>query len=392
MKESCNNEGDSLQKISGFGTTDESSAKKEFNQVKKMEKKKELKVSIPRRTNVTSHNYSVLNAEKVSESTGELREHDGIIKHLLENARFTGYLLTRIIPEMKGVTLDQFCEYTNTDPDTGGDLKQQATEISSAGLKDIRLDLVFEYDAEAKLLLRINEEPQTTQKSYSETTKESYSLIARAAYYASLAMVTGIQSKEEYHLIRKVYSIWVCFARPIPDVKEPVISYSLKPDEDYKYIDGTSLNSNKRKFDNGDLMGIIMISVPDLEDFIAKGKSTKKYSLETLTELYNLLSNKVSYEERKDFYYDTTIVKEEFEMGNSVSTIERMHEKEKQAEEINKQTDERIKQFEEAKVVETLVAAGSRHGWSDSTIVQEIAEQLKITQQEAEDLFDLYIS
>ena len=121
MKESCNNEGDSLQKISGFGTTDESSAKKEFNQVKKMEKKKELKVSIPRRTNVTSHNYSVLNAEKVSESTGELREHDGIIKHLLENARFTGYLLTRIIPEMKGVTLDQFCEYTNTDPDTGGD-------------------------------------------------------------------------------------------------------------------------------------------------------------------------------------------------------------------------------------------------------------------------------
>ena len=219
-------------------------------------------------------------------------------------------------------------------------------------------------------------------------------------------MVTGIRSKEEYHLIRKVYSIWICFARPIPDVKEPVISYSLKPDEDYKYIDGTSLNSSKRKFDNGDLMGVIMISVPDLEKFVAEGKSTKKYSLETLTELYHLLSNKVSYEERKNFYYDTAIVKEEFEMGNSVSTMESAFEMIKQAEEINKQTDERIKQFEEkekqfeekekqfeeAKVVETITNIGSRYGWSDSTVVQEIAEQLKITQQEAEDLFDLYTS
>lgn len=71
---------------------------------------------------------------------GEPREHDNIIKDLLTNARFTGFLLTRIIPEMKGVTLDQFCDYTNTDSDTGGDLK----EISSAGMKDVRLDLVFE--------------------------------------------------------------------------------------------------------------------------------------------------------------------------------------------------------------------------------------------------------
>lgn len=51
--------------------------------------------------NVTSHNYSVMNTEKVSQYTSEPREHDNIIKDLLTNARFTGFLLTRVIPEIK---------------------------------------------------------------------------------------------------------------------------------------------------------------------------------------------------------------------------------------------------------------------------------------------------
>ena len=110
-------------------------------------------------------------------------------------------------------------------------------------------------------------------------------------------------------------------------------SQSLKPNEAYQYVDGTPLNRSKRKFDNGDLIGIIMISVPDLENFVANEKSTEKYSLEILTDLYNLLSNNVSYEERKNLYYDTAIVKEGFEMVNSISTIERMYVKEKHLEE-----------------------------------------------------------
>ena len=396
---------------------------------------------IPRQTNVTSHNYSVFNTEKVSQYIEEPREHDSIIKRLLDNARFTGFLLTRILPEMKGVTLDQFCEYTNTNADTGGSLTQQATEISSAGIKDVRLDLVFEYAAASRLLLRINEEPQDSQQSYTEENEESYSLIARAVYYASLAMVTGIHSNEEYHKIRKVYSIWICFKRPIPEMRIPIISYSLKPDDDYKYIDGQPLQSNKRKFDNGDLMGIIMISVPDLENAIKKGKDAQnaqndKYSWETLVDLYNLLSNNISYEERRKFYYNTAIVKEGFEMESSVSTMEyalelqmknkeiahnlemelrnleiKTHENEEwtrnlelktrnlelKAHDLNikeqqlKDREQQEEQIKEQAVVEAIIELGSEIGWSESEIIQKITKKLKITQEKAKSLFNLLI-
>lgn len=397
---------DSMQEMNVFGFEKPEEPPKQQKKEKQQkgaekkersEKKEETKEFTSNRMNVTSYNHSVLNAEDVSRKTGKSRSHDRIIKDLLTNARFTGFLLTRIIPEMKGVTLDQFCEYTNTDPDTGGDLKQQATELGSASTKDVRLDLVFEYDAASKLLLRINEEPQTSQEAYSKTNKDSYSLVARAAYYASLAMVTGIHSEEEYHWIRKVYSVWICFARPIPSMREPIISYGLKPDEDYKYVDGTSLSSSKRKFDNGDLMGIILISVPDLENFVAKGKAAGKYSQETLEELYTLLSNDISYDNRKEFYHDTVIVKEGFEMRSSVSTIERTLEKERQLDERANQLDERANQFDiekqqfaEEKVVRTVIKLSNEIGWSDDTIIQKIAEQLEVTQEEAENLFELY--
>lgn len=397
---------------------------------------------IPEQKNITSHNYSVFNTERISQYIEEPREHDSIIKRLLDNARFTGFLLTRILPEMKGVTLDQFCEYTNTNADTGGSLTQQATEISSAGIKDVRLDLVFEYDAASRLLLRINEEPQTSQQSYTEENKQSYSLVARAVYYASLAMVTGIHSNEEYHKIRKVYSIWICFKRPIPEIRVPVISYSLKPDDDYKYTDGKPLKTNKRKFDNGDLMGIIMISVPDLEDVIKKGKDAynDKYSWETFVDLYNLLSNNISYEERREFYYNTTIVKEGFEMESSVSTMEyaldlltknkeiahsleietrnleiktrnleletrnleletrnlelKARDLELKAHDLNikeqklKSMEQQEEQIKEQAIVEAIIELGNEIGWSENKIIQKIAKKLKITQEKAKSLFD----
>lgn len=211
-------------------------------------------------------------------------------------------------------------------------------------------------------------------------------------------MVTGIRSREEYHQIRKVYSVWICFKRPIPEVREPILSYSLKPDEAYQYVDGTPLNKNKRKFDNGDLIGIVMISIPDLENFVANEKSTKKYSLEILTDLYNLLSNNVSYEERKNFYYDTAIVKEGFEMVNSVSTIERMHEKEKRLEEKTRQIEEKERQLEEKErqteekarqgIVKMVIKFGNKFSLSKKEIVEEIVEELGVTKMEAEFLFN----
>ena len=346
--------------------------------------------------NVTSHNYSVHNTERVSFATGESRSSDGIMKHLLENARFTGFLLTRILPEMKGVSLDQFCTYTKADVDTGDSLKREATEVTSAGIKDIRLDLIFDYNAESQILLRVNEEPQTSQQSYSEGQEDSYSLVGRAVYYASLAMVTELRSKEEYHKIRKVYSIWICYKRPIPYLKEPIISYSLKPDQEYKYIDGASIDTCKHKFDNGDLFGIVLISIPDLEDYVNNGKCTEKYILEVLTDLYYLLSNNISTDDRMEFYRDTSIIKEGMEMESSITALEYAdelkHQAEKQMYQAEKQmqkAEEQVQRAEEI-CVKTWYEFGKQSGWSKAQIIQKVAELLEADYSYAKELFEYY--
>ena len=357
--------------------------------------------------NVTSYEQSISSIENISKSTEKPREHDSIMKGLLLNARFTGFLLTRIIPEMRGVTLDQFCYYTDTDPNTGKDLKQQATELGSSSTKDVRLDLVFEYNAASKLLLRINEEPQTSQHSFSEEDSSSYSLVARAVYYASLAMVTGIKSNEEYHNIRKVYSIWICFKRPIPGIREPIIGFSMQPNRKYLYVDKRPLSENKHKFDNGDLMEIIMISVPDLEIYVRNGKSTEEFSLKVLTELHTLLSSKITYNDRKQFYHDFSIIKEGFEMESPVASMEFIFEQERQLEESKRQAEEAQRQLEESKrqaeekiklaeekikqaeeAQRQILLSIIRIGASEATTIKSIKKMLGVSLEEAERLYN----
>lgn len=278
--------------------------------------------------NPVSHASSLGSVEEYNYFVDRKRGHDASMKALLRNARFTGALLRQILKELKGVTLDDFCRYTGADVLTGSSLGDQATEVGSTYTKEIRLDMVFEYDAYTKLLLRINQEPQTTQQSFHEERPDSYSLVGRAMYYASLAMVTELKSKEEYHNIRKVYSVWICYKRPIPELREPVVSYSMRPDRDYKYKDGTPLSECKRKFDNGDLISVVLVSVPDVEAFYKHDslKYNGQYEPETIDILYKLLSDELPGVQRKQFYYDEEIIVRGSEEGNSVSVIEEVRQ------------------------------------------------------------------
>ena len=146
-------------------------------------------------------------------------------------------------------------------------------------------------------------------------------------------MATELQTEEEYHNIRKVYSVWICYERPIADVDEPIIRYNMRPEEPYYYNtlkDGQreTIYANRHKFDDGDLISVIMISVPAIEKIIKKTKcyfdekgmkrcfdSSKimnladSYNVELLMELYELLSNKVKYEERSIFLRESKIDK-----------------------------------------------------------------------------------
>jgi len=272
--------------------------------------------------NVTSLHHSPEGVDEYAEATGQRRYRDGIIKELLKTTRFTGYLLSLIIGELKGVSLDDFQRYVG-----GGDmLNLNATELGSAGTKNIRLDLVFEYDGDSGAVLRIDLESQTSQEFYSEGRKESYSLVGRAVYYAALTLATELGTGEGYHLLRKVYSVWFCYERPIPDVREPILRYSMGPELDYQYCtpDGngdTSIYSCRRKFDDGDLISVIMVSVPDVEEALRSGRTkfVDTYDLEELKGISMLLSDGVDRAKRKEFYRKNGITKGDDDM---LSTFE----------------------------------------------------------------------
>lgn len=237
-------------------------------------------------------------------------EHDKNIRELLEFTNFTGYLLTLVIRELKGISLEQFKK------STGGDdfLTVGRTEYAGSSTKDIHLDLVIEYDDFNQLKLRVDVEPQDSQETYSDKTKESYSLIARAVYYASTLLATALQPGESYHNLRKVYSVWICFKRPIADLREPIIRYNITPEKDYKYCKKDSsgedsIYSCRHKFDDGDILSVILISVPDIETALKNGQLdfADNYDEGMLKDLYSLLSPKVSNEERMKFYADKHI-------------------------------------------------------------------------------------
>ncbi len=238
--------------------------------------------------------------------------HDKSMKGLLKFTNFTGFLLSRVIKELEGISLEEFKRCT------GGRefLGQESTEYGSPETKDIRLDLVIEYDNSGELRLRIDTEPQTSQESYSEERDESYSLIARAVYYGAVLLATELQTEEEYHKIRKVYSVWICYERPVPGIREPVLRYSMQPEKEYRYCTKDksgrdSIYTNRHKFDDGDLISIIMISVKDIENAVRSGKDGYKgeYNFDVLNDLNLLLSTNITNEERFEFYAKQSIDK-----------------------------------------------------------------------------------
>ncbi len=378
------------------------------------------------KVNAVSHAASISSTEDYSRITGQRRAADAVIKELLKNARFTGALLKVLLKELEGESLDDFCRHTGADVHTGNSLGGQATEIGSIYTKDIRLDLIFEYASDG-FMLRINEEPQTKQKSFQERNLKSYSLTARAVYYASLAVATQLNAKDEYHKIRKVYSVWICYERPLPEMREPVIRYSLCPEEEYRYEDGTPLRECKRKFDSGDLMGIVLVSVPDVERIYSDTAllHSGKYNKEMITVLYFLLSEQTESSCRKEFYYDRGIIVRGSEEGNTVSGMEEVRkmaeeerkwaekfrkkaeESEKKAEESEKKAEESEKKAEEFKkkaeesqkraaeaerqaAVYVTARIGKRNGLDFEEQISMIAEQLSIGTEEARELYQVY--
>ena len=212
------------------------------------------------------------------------RNRDEVMKDFLTNGRFTGYILTGLLDELKGMSIDDFCVSAGVDPATGGDLRGEATEFGSSVSKTIRLDLMFEIDDKGEIKLRINAEPQSLRYNYKETDSESYSLIGRGVYYAAMALAMEVQDKESFHSLRKVHSVWICYERPIANVYEPFLRYKMSPEFGYTYHnDNTSIHTNKHKFDDGNLLSVIFISVPDLERAVTaynKQKYKEEYDYE----------------------------------------------------------------------------------------------------------------
>ena len=273
----------------------------------------ESKLSTKKRIMETTLYHSPDIVDKIADYKKFDRNRDEVMKDFLTNGRFTGYILTGLLEELKGMSIDEFCISAGVDPDTGGDLRREATEFGSSVSKTIRLDLMFEINDKGEIELRVNTEPQTKRYNYTETYSKSYSLIGRGIYYAAMALAMEIQSEEEFHLLRKVYSIWICYERPIANVYEPILRYKMNPEFEYTYHNNnSSIHTNKHKFDDGNLLSVIFISVPDLERAVNAYKKPhykENYDYEFLKGLYTILSNDVGIKEREQFYYDSKIIK-----------------------------------------------------------------------------------
>ncbi len=348
---------------------------------------------------VVSSYFSMLQEILAQASEGDkVIYQDAVIKELLKDAGFTGFLLSRIVKEMKDVSIEEFCAYTGACRENAFKLKGEAAEYGTSSTKTVRLDFVLEYAQASERLLRINIEPQASQQSYSESRAESYSLVARAVYNACLAMATELQTAEQYHAIRKVYSIWICYKRPVPDVREPVISYSIKPDEDYPYAGGGTVKIPRRKFDDGDLLGVVLLSMPDIEAAVRQGRSTSKFAVETLGELCYLLSGGIARNEREAFMRQKGIIREGVNnMAEALSLEERMmaaaerlvekqvaEQVEKQvAEQVEKQVAEQV----EKQVADSIIEIGREFHLSAPEIVARLGKKLSISEDKALQLY-----
>lgn len=305
--------------------------------------------------NINSYARTLNEINQTIEETGSAIYRDKVIKEFLHYTKFTGFLLARVINELRGVSLEEFKNKVG-----GSDfLDLKNSEHGTDQTKTIHLDVIFEYGFLDTLRLRINTEPQSSQKSHTEENENSYSLVARAIYYASVAMATELQTSEQYHKIRKVYSVWICYDRPIPDLREPMIRYNMRPEKNYTYCtkdaDGKdSIFTNRHKFDDGDLISVILISVKDIDNAVKSGKTdfADHYDLNTLKEIRSLVSDTVTAAERREFFRVADI--DNGKEKNSMTNIERIiHEAEEEKKEAIKQVEEEkkeaIKRAEEEK-------------------------------------------
>ncbi len=323
------------------------------------------------------------------------RNRDEVMKDFLTNGRFTGYILTGLLDELKGMSIDEFCISAGVDPDTGGDLRKEATEFGSSVSKMIRLDLLFEINEKGEIELRVNTEPQTKRYHYTQRDEKSYSLIGRGTYYAAMALVMEIQSEEEFHLLRKVYSIWICYERPIANVYEPILRYKMNPEFEYTYHkDGSSIHTNRHKFDDGNLLSVIFISVPDLEQVVTlyeKQHYKENYDYEFLKGLYTILSNNVSIEEREQFYCNSKIIKEKglvkdmqpFVLELDMAYANDIMEKQKTA---IQELDTTI-QRKNLKFAFNLLKSGQLKGLNQEDSIKLIIEEIEVDYNEALELY-----
>ena len=155
-----------------------------------------------------------------------------------------------------------------------------------------------------------------------------------------------------------MYSIWICYKRPVPDVREPVISYSIKPDEDYPYAGGGTVKIPRRKFDDGDLCYLLSggIARNEREAFMRqKG---------IIREGVNNMAEALSLEERM------------------MAAAERLVEKQV-AEQVEKQVAERV----EKQVADSIIEIGREFHLSAPEIVARLGKKLSISEDKALQLY-----
>jgi len=231
--------------------------------------------------------------------------YDDVCKSLLKDKQIMARILKACVEEFSDCQLDDIIKYAFVGEVHVGsypvDRDAVAPEVANEDTEDsvlneglIRYDLRFTVivpNSEEQVSLIINIEAQNDHYP-------GYDLVTRAIYYCSRMIASQKNSvffSDDYHKIRKVYSIWLCMNPPEKE-KNSITKYDITE----RVVKGNVIRQKK----SFDLLSVVMLYL---------GEAYRENYDDIIGLLSTLLSDKMPKDEKQDVLknkYDIEMTKE----------------------------------------------------------------------------------
>lgn len=210
---------------------------------------------------------------------GKAAQYDAAAKALISTPEFMHAIISTLIPDAKGMTLEDFKRSCHMQKPNHLGLAMLPTENAVEGEGKISYDVLCSLlDEEGIVMSFIDIEAQKKPST-------GYSLPVRGMYYRARMLSSQFQSEGDEHMIetyrnlKKVYSIWLCFNCPAKYAGR-IIEYKTEP----RAVFG-EVNAER---DYMDLGSLIMVYLPKVYKATDNADDSKEASLiDLLSAVFN---------------------------------------------------------------------------------------------------------